>query len=170
MKYISTLLALFCVTYCFTQHSENATCTLKPENKEWLSEFKKTDLGPEQIDLVIHKITADATYFVENPEIENLEDKRVFGTLPCTQACSIRFGLVYGKGKGLTLDLNQNPELEPIMAEFTPENISRIELNEHHSKDRYKTAGIQRSGIILYTDDKELKKKIKRAIKDMRKS
>lgn len=170
MQNITTLLFIFFFGCCFGQHTEKGTCALKPDNKAWLAQFKKTDLGTEKIDLVINKIVSDTDYFVENPEIANLEDKRVFGNIPCTKKCSIRFGLVYGKNKGVKIDLEKNPEWEELMAEFTSENIDRIELNEHHAKDVYKTAGIKRSGVILYTDDKDLKKKIKRAIKDMAKS
>ncbi len=77
---------------------------------------------------------------------------------------------MYGKKDGLTFDLQKSPLLEDLMVEFTEENIYRMELNEHHAKDVYKSVGIKRSGIVMYTDDKELKKKIKRTLKDIEKS
>ena len=170
MRKITTLILLVFTGYCFAQHPTGASCSLQPDNKTWLASFKKADEGAQQIDLVINKITADSNYFIENPEIANLDDKRVFGPIPCTQECSIRFGLVYGKNKGITLDLEKNPELEELMAEFTSENIHRIELNEHHKKDVYKSVGVQRSGVVIYTCDKELKKKIKKTVKQLAKA
>ena len=170
MQNFTTLLIILFTSYCFAQHSGDGTCTLQPDNKTWLSAFKKADLGPQQIDLVIGKIISDTDYFIENPEIANIDDKRVFGNIPCTEKCSIRFGLVYGKSKGITLDLKKNPELEELMAEFNSDNIERIELNEHHRKDVYKTAGIKRSGVILYTSDKDLQKKIKKMVKKLAKA
>ena len=170
MHNFSTLIFILFFGCCFAQHPGNGACSLQPDNKTWLSEFKKTDKGAEQIDLVINKIISDSDYFFENPEIANLDDRRVFGNVPCSEECSIRFGLIYGKNKGFTLDLKKNPELEDLMAEFNSENIYRIELNERHKKDVYKNVGVQRSGVVLYTSDKELKKKIKKAVKKIEKA
>ena len=170
MRNFSTLIFILSFACCFAQHPGNGACSLQPDNKTWLSEFKKTDLGPEKIDLVINKIISDTDYFYENPEIANLEDRRVFGNIPCTEDCSIRFGLVYGKNKGFTIDLKKNPELEELMAEFNSENIHRIELNEHHEKDVYKSVGVLRSGVVMYTCNKDLKKKIKKAVKKIKKA
>ena len=162
MRNATTLLFILFVTIGFAQHTERGSCYLKQESKTWLAEYKKMELGPEKIDLVINKIIADNEYFINNPQSPNL--------ITCTKKCSIRFGLMYGKKDGLTFDLQKSPLLEDLMVEFTEENIYRMELNEHHAKDVYKSVGIKRSGIVMYTDDKELKKKIKRTLKDIEKS
>ena len=75
-------------------------------------------------------------------------------------------GLVYSKKGGIVLDLEKNPEFIDLIPEFNAENISRIELKENHEKNIYQHNAHKRSGIVLYTDNKELKKKIKKAIKN----
>ena len=77
----------------------------------------------------------------------------------------IRFGLIYDKKKGLVLDLKKNPELEALVLEFNAENISHMDLNEYQEKDIYSPAALKRSGIVLYTEDRDLKKMIRKAIK-----
>lgn len=170
MHKLTTILLLFFFGICFCQHPGTGQCTLKPENKDWLLKYKKAEGLDNQIDLVVQKINADNGYFEANPTPDNLNDKRVFGELPCSNKCSIRFGLMYSKRDGIVLDLAKNPEFQDLLTEFTAENISRIELNESHDKDIYSLKTNKRSGIILYTDNKELKKKIKKAIKNGMKS
>lgn len=166
MHKLTSLLLLFFFGICFGQHPGTGQCTLKPENKDWLLEFKKAEGIENQVDLIVQKINADNGYFEANPTPDNLDDKRVFGELPCSNQCSIRFGLMYSKRGGIVLDLTKNPEFKDLLSEFTADNISRIELNESHEKNRYKHKTHKRSGIVLYTDNKDLKKKIKKAIKN----
>ena len=170
MHKITTLLLLFFFGCCFSQHPGTGQCTLKPDNKDWLLDYKKANGLDSQIDLVVQKIYSDTGYFEENPTPSNLDDKRVFGELPCSVECSIRFGLVYSKKSGIVLDLKKNSEFQDLIAEFNADNISRIELKENHEKNIYKHNAHRRSGIVLYTDDKALKKKIRRAIKNGSKS
>jgi hypothetical protein len=170
MKKLTTILLLFFFGISFGQHPGTGQCTLKPENKDWLLEYKKAKGLDYQIDLIVQKINADNGYFEANPAPDNLNDKRVFGALPCSNTCAIRFGLMYSKRDGIVLDLTKNPEFQDLLSEFNADNISRIELNESHDKDIYKHKTHKRSGIVLYTSDKELKKKIKKAIKNSMKS
>ena len=79
----------------------------------------------------------------------------------------IRFGLIYDKKKGLVLDLKKNPEFEELILEFNSDNISHMDLNEYQEKDIYSQAALKRSGIVLYTEDKDLKKLIRKAIKQI---
>ena len=166
MQKLSTVLLLFFFGCCFSQHPGTGQCSLKPENKEWLLDYKKATDLTSQIDLVVQKIYSNTGYFEANPTPSNLDDKRVFGELPCSIKCSIRFGLVYSKKSGIVLDLKKNPEFIDLIPEFNAENISRIELKENHEKNIYQHNAHKRSGIVLYTDNKELKKKIRRAIKN----
>lgn len=170
MKKIMLLLFFLLSGISFGQHPGPGECTLKPDNKAWIWRFKEADNRTDKIDLVVNKILADTDYFEENPEIANLDDRSVFGKIPCSSECSIRFSLVYRKNKGLTLDLKRNPELEDLILEFTSENIIRIDLNESQEKDIYKHVAPKRSGIVLYTEDNNLKKKIRKAIRNIRKS
>lgn len=159
-----------CFGMGFAQHPGGGYCTLLSENKAWFYEFGKTELLDDQIELIVNKITADTDYFVENPEIANLDDRRVMGTVPCVTNCSVRFVLVYGKGKGIVLDVKKNPEFEDLLYELSADNIKKIDLNVRHASDRYNHKSPKRSGVVLYTEDKALKKMIRRALKDIEKS
>lgn len=166
MRTITTALLLFFFGFCLAQHPGSGQCSLKPENKDWLLAFKKTEDLPDQIDLVIDRIYSNTNYFEEHPASSNANDKRVFGALPCSTDCSILFGLVYSKNSGVILDLKKNPQFIDLISELNAENISRIELKENHEKNIYQHNEHRRSGILIYTDNKELKKKIKRALKN----
>jgi hypothetical protein len=74
--------------------------------------------------------------------------------------------LVYSKNSGIILDLHKNPQFIDLISELNADNISRIELKENHEKNIYQHNEHRRSGILIYTDNKELKKKIKRAVKN----
>ncbi|RMA58615.1 hypothetical protein [Ulvibacter antarcticus] len=154
---------------CFSQHTETQFCTLQSENEAWLSVIKAIEDVSQQVDLVIDKVLADNHYFITHPEIEDTNDKRIFGTLPCTTDCSIRFGLIYGKNKGMVLDPQTYPNLEILLLEFNSENIEQIKVKERYDNDIYSYSSGMRSGIVLYTNDKELKKKIRRFLKNQSK-
>ena len=166
MRTLTFVLLLFFSGISFGQHPGIGKCSLKSENKDWLLAFKKTEKLPSQIDLVIERIYSTTNYFNEHPPVENSNDKRVFGALPCSTDCSILFGLVYSRKSGIILDLKKNPQFIDLISELNAENISRIELKENHEKNIYQHNEHRRSGILIYTDNKELKKKIKRALKN----
>ena len=151
---------------CFGQHKGSSHCSFKAENKDWLLAFKKTDNLQSQVDLVLERIYSNTDYFEEHPATTNANDKRIFGTLPCNVDCSILFGLVYSKNSGIILDLHKNPQFIDLISELNANNISRIELKENHKKNIYQHNEHKRSGIVIYTDNKNLKKKIKRAVKN----
>jgi hypothetical protein len=154
----------------YGQHPGDGFCTLQSENKEWFYDFSKTENMTDKIALIVDKILADTEYFQEHPEIANLDDRRVFGNIPCVTECSIRFGIVYAKSKGLKLDLQKNPELEDLLYELNADNIDHFDVNMHHPNDRFNLSGTKRSGILMYTEDKSLKKLIRKAIKNIEKS
>lgn len=166
------LLAFFLFSFGigFSQHPGGGYCELQSQNKAWFYKFHKTDDHEKKVEMVKDKILADVLYFEENPEVANLDDSRVMGPIPCVKECSIRFGVVYAKSKGLKLDLQKNPELEDLVFELSSENVERIELKAHHPADRYSLKSTKRSGVLIYTEDKELKKIIRRAMREMEKS
>jgi len=169
MKNILTVGFLFFFGIGFSQHPGGGYCELQSENKAWAYKFSKTEDMAEKIELIQNKILADTEYFQENPEIANLDDRRVFGKIPCVTDCSIRFGIVYAKSKGLKLDLQKNPELEDLVYELNADNVSKFDVNMHHPNDRYSHKAVKRSGVLIYTEDKALKKKIRVAIREMEK-
>lgn len=166
MKRIFSLLVFFlAIGLCFSQHGGATACELQQFNKAWILKFKDAPNKAEQVQLVVSKMIADTDYFNERNIESDAVESGISDQELCTTSCSIRFGLLYSKSKGLTLDLIKNPTFEDLIFEFNDENINRIELNEYREKDIYSANGVKRTGIILYTDNKDLQKIIKKTLK-----
>lgn len=170
MKTLFIFLCLSIGTSVFAQHKGAGECEMKPGNTDWLWKFKDAQQEEDQLALIIDKIREDSDYLTALPTDENADDKRVFGNPECTDKCTMRFVLIYGNTRGLVLDVAKHPELEEVLAEFTPENISSIKLNEKHERNIYGVASEKRSGVILHTEDKQLRKKIRRTLRDIEKA
>ena len=171
MKTIVFFLFLSIGATVFSQHKGKGECAMKPGNTDWLWDFKDASQKDQKLMLIVNKITEDSQFLGGLAEDdENAADKRVFGSSSCTDTCAMRFVLIYGNSRGLVLDLAKHPQLEEVLAEFTPENISKIELNEKHERNIYGVASKQRSGIILHTEDKQLRKKVRRTLREIEKA
>ena len=167
MQKITFILFLVFYGFGFAQHSDTDICNLNNDNRAWFLEMRKTNDLPTQVDLTVNKLVADAQYLGVNNESADLGEQAVFEVNNCNTNCSIRFVLIYAKSKGLVLDLKKNPELEELILQFNASNIDRIELNEYYEKDIYKANVKKRSGVVIYTEDKEIKKLVKKALKDI---
>lgn len=166
MKHIFSLLVFFSAYgLCFGQHGGASTCELQTYNKAWILKFKNAPNKAEKVQLVVSKMLADTDYFKEHPVKSDEGASGISDQELCSISCSIRFGLLYSESKGLTLDLIKNPSFEELILEFNDENIGRIELNEYRDRDIYNANGVKRTGIILYTDNNELQKSIKKTLK-----
>lgn len=170
MKKVGFILSFMIPLLSWAQHGEDVFCDLESDSKTWAFQYKKAIDLEEELYMVVDKILADTDYLRENPPIENPEDRRVMGPLPCTHECSMRFGVVYDKREGMVLDLVKYPALEDLLYEFTADNIDRIDLNEYQENDIYKHAADKRSGIVIYTSDEALQKKIRTTLKDIAKA
>ena len=170
MQKITFLLIFLFFGTSFGQHTGSGDCILQPNNKAWVKKFKQADTQEAQIELIVGKIIGDAYFLEKNLELAANDNGNIYENNSCTANCSFRFGLVYSNKKGIILNLKKNPEFEDLIFEFTAGNINSIDLNEYQEKDLYNPAALQRYGIVLYTEDKELKKKIKKAIKEGDKS
>ncbi len=153
----------------FAQHKTEGECKLKLDNKDWLWDFKEAEQKEEKLTLIVDKIIEDSNYLASTTYISDIENEPDFNTSSCADKCAMRFVLIYGNTSGLILDLVKYPHLEAILAEFTSENISKIELNEKYDHNIYGVAAKERSGIVLRTDDKNLKKKVRRILRDYQK-
>lgn len=169
MKKLLLLITCIYGSSLLGQHQGPGDCSLHATNKVWISKFKKTNTLDDQLNLIYTKLIEDSEYLLQNPEIANLDDKRVFGPIPCGTSCTIRFGILYDDKRGLVLDINKNPELEDLILEFTSDNIRSIELNELKKRNIYQHVAQKRSGVVLYTNDKELKKRIRKVVKQLQK-
>ncbi|MAP53458.1 hypothetical protein [Altibacter sp.] len=154
----------------YGQHIGNDICSLQAANKAWIAEYKKAVTLDERIEMIVEKIITDDRFFDDYQEVAILSKGTDIKKVPCSESCSIRFGMIYSKNKGLVLDLKRNPEFEDLIYEFASENIDRIDLNEFNEKDIYNPYALKRSGIVLYTENKDLKKKIRAALKEHTKS
>lgn len=170
MKKVIFLVVFLVAGLAFGQHGDDAFCDRGSDNSTWAYQYKKAVDLDDEIAMVVDKLLSDSDYLRINPEITSAEDLELFGNPPCTAVCTFRVGIVYDKRQGLVLDLQKHPELEDLLYEFTAENIDRIDLNEYHENDIYKHAADTRSGIVLYTSDKDLKKKIRTALRDIAKA
>lgn len=170
MHKITLLLSFLFLGICFGQDSNLGECALQRENKTWISEYKLLDNRADQIDFVVRKIIADAYYFSENLQTASIGDSKVLEQNSCDPKDFIRFGLLYDNNKGLILDLKKNPDLEELISDFNSENISSIELKEYEEKDIYRKFDSRRYGVVIYTEDRDLKKKIRKTLKSLGKS
>lgn len=169
MKKLLFILLLIVSQVLFAQHEGAGECKFKLGNSEWLGDFKNSEQKDEKLTLIVNKIIEDANYLSSTSFVGDIDDTPEFDSSTCTDKCTIRFVLIYGNARGLILDLAKHPHLEEVLAVFTSENISKIELNEKHDRDIYGVTAKKRSGIILHTDDKELKKKVRRTLRDIEK-
>ncbi len=170
MKKITLLICMIFASYCFAQHPGSGDCSLQPENKQWLLSFKEADDTEAKLELITNKLTQDSTYFDAHPPLGNLSDRSVFGSIPCNEKCTLRFVLMYGKHKALSLDLHDEPALQNILDAFTPESVQRIEIKEKRERDIYGHHKKSRSGIVIYTEDKALVKTVKRTLREIKKA
>jgi hypothetical protein len=162
---------IFLTTFItYAQHPGGGECHFKSTNKDWISQFKKAENRTAKLEMITSKIMEDAVYFEENPPLEHSDDMRVMGTIPCSKKCTIRFGLMYDLNKGMLLDMHKNPEIEDLLLDLTSKNIPKIELNEVHARDIYKKVANKRSGVVLYTKDRDLKKRIRRVKREIEKA
>lgn len=170
MKKIILSSFLIFSSICFAQHPGPGDCALKPDNKQWILNFKDASDLASKLDLLKMKLSQDASYFEEHPPLENLNDRSVFGSIPCNEKCTLRFVLMYGNRKALSIDLHDQPALQNIVDSFSAEAIDRIEINEKRDRNIYDHTNKTRTGIILYTQDKSLIKTIKQTLKEIKKA
>ena len=145
-----------------SQHLESDQCELYPITKKWISKFKRTQGLDAQIGMVVNKVFWDGDYFYEDPELKKEIDRELLDAIPCSEECTLRIGLIYGKNEGIVLDLNMHPELEDLLFELSSDNIDRIELKEYEENDIYGHVTDARSGVVLYSSSKSLRKMIRR--------
>ena len=169
MKKLFFILLLIISQTLFAQHKGAGACKFKLSNSEWLGDFKNAEQKDEKLTLIVGKIIEDANYLSSASFVGDIEEMPNFDMSACTDKCTMRFVLIYGNTRGLILDLTKYPPLEEVLEAFTSENITKIELNEKHDRNIYGVTAKKRSGIILHTDDKELKKKVRRTLRDIEK-
>ena len=156
---ISILLSSFVL---FGQSTDCEQCELYPITKKWISKFKRTEGLDAKILMVVNKVFYDGDYFYRDPELYEEPDPTLLDAEPCGEECSLRIGLIYGKREGIVLDVNKYPGLQDVLLELSSENIDRVELKEYEENDIYGHVTDKRSGVVLYTSSKDLRRIIRR--------
>ncbi|MDC7993971.1 hypothetical protein [Altibacter sp. HG106] len=161
---------LFLFGNAFTQTEIATKCPLQNDNDQWIESFKGATSDEERMELIVDKIQRDAMFVQETSEIAETS-----GTVTLAPEnshdcqCAIRFGLVYSnKKRGLVLDLNKYPYLEDVVVDLTMANIESIDFNEFQDKKLYRYGTELRSGVTIFSDDKELRKKIRKTLRSER--
>lgn len=166
MRILILLLIMFSVALGRAQHSESDKCELYPLNKKWIAKFKRTEGIDARIGMVVNKVLWDGDYFYVDPEFTGADRREMLDAIPCTEECKLRIGIIYGKNQGIILDLNRQPALEELLFELSSSNINRVELKEYEENDIYGHVTDKRSGVVLFSSSKELKKMIRRLPKN----
>lgn len=153
MKTYYFIVFLFAFGSAFAQRPLPEECLLKKSNQEWIKEFKKTETIGFQLELIKEKLFADATYLDNKKKIVAKEDR-------C--GCPIRFGIIIPGRNWLVLDLSENPVLEELFPDLNEETISRIKLSEFEENKLNRYAVDKCSGVTLYSDSRDLKRRIRK--------
>ncbi len=160
----------FCYTFSFGQNNAYAECPLQNDNEVWIQSFKKATSDEERLELIVEKIQRDASFVQENSETADASENVTLAKDNAHDCqCAIRFGLVYSnKKRGLVLDLNKYPYLEEVVLDLTLAHIEAIDFNEFQDKKLYRYGSELRSGVTIFSDDKDLRKKIRKTLRSER--
>ena len=153
MKVPYLLIFLFAFGSAFAQRPLPEDCFLKKSNQQWIKDFKKADTPTLQLEMIKEKLLSDAIYLDTEKKIVAKEDR-------C--GCPIRFGIIITGRNWLVLDLNENPVLEDLFPDLNEETISKIKLSEFEENKLNRYAVDKCSGVTLYSDSRDLKRKIRR--------
>ncbi|WP_133240854.1 hypothetical protein [Marixanthomonas spongiae] len=153
MKIYSVIFFFFFFGNIYAQRPLPEECYLKKTNKQWIKTFKKAETTEIRLNLIKEKLLEDAIYLDNERKIVAKGDR-------C--GCPIRFGLIVPGKKWLVLDLNENPELEDLFPDITPETIDNIKLSEFEENKLNRYAVDKCSGVTLYSSDRWLKRRIRK--------
>ncbi|WP_147309552.1 hypothetical protein [Marixanthomonas ophiurae] len=153
MKFYCFLFFLCVFGSAIAQRPLPEECFLKKTNEAWIKEFKKAETTEFQLELIKEKLFSDAIYLDNEKKITPKEDR-------C--GCPIRFGIIIQGKKWLVLDLNENPGLEDLFPDINTETIDRIKLSEFEENKLNRYAVDNCSGVTLYTNSRDLKRRIRK--------
>lgn len=168
MKYIYIVILFIFWNLGFCQNQDKQELELKIESDNWIQSLEKIDSKDKQIHFIIEKIKRDSII-----ESENLSDKivvkvnkneNVNEAIIRQSKCKILF-VLSKKKTGQLLDLNKYPNYSVILKYLTSETINSIEiLKDEKAMSLYGSRAIC-GVVILKSDDKKLRKVIKKSKK-----
>jgi len=155
----------------FSQEIKTDSLLTEKQNAEWITEFEKLDSKSEQIAGIKKKIESDSIYYVGNTHFHNSGNERVehqtFGSgkkiYESNCECKIMFKLIV-KSDEYLLDYSEFEHTDKILNLINDSNIEKITVYKNDFAPILFGQRAKCGGIILYSDNRKLKKKIKNVL------
>lgn len=156
------------VLICFKVFAQD--CELKKENAFFLKKFRAEKSVSEKLLLISEKLDEDLKYFPDsittsctfggNKFVYHWESNRWKDASGNSCGKKILFYIFYKKGQYI-FELNESlyPKSKAVLGFLNEKNINKIEVFEpDFSKALFGARGEEIELIVIYTDDKEIKK------------
>jgi hypothetical protein len=164
---IFALFLLFSKTI-FSQEKETDSLLTEKQNAEWIAEFEKLDSKFEQLSQIKKKIESDSIYYVGNVHFHTSGNERVehqtIGSgkkiYESNCECKIMFKLIV-KSDEYILDFSEFEHTDNILNLINESNVDKITVWKNDMASVLFGQRAKCGGIILYSDNRKLKKKIK---------
>ncbi|MFD0991031.1 hypothetical protein ACFQ1R_13060 [Mariniflexile jejuense] len=155
----------------FSQEIKIDSLLTEKQNAEWIAEFEKLESKSEQIAELKKKIESDSIYYVGNTHFHNSGNERVehqnFGSgkkiYESNCECKIMYQLMVKSDKYL-LDYSEFEHTDKILNLINNSNIEKITVYKNDLAPILFGQRAKCGGIILYSDNRKLKKKIKNVL------
>ncbi len=167
---IFALLVLVGKTF-YSQEIKTDSLLTEKQNAEWIAEFEKLKSKSEQIAEIKKKIESDSIYYVGNTHFHNSGNERVehqtFGAgkkiYESNCECKIMFKLIV-KSDEYLLDYSEFEHTNKILSLINKLNIDKITVYKNDMAPILFGQRAKCGGIILYSDNRKLKKRIKNVL------
>ncbi|MCC1485578.1 hypothetical protein [Winogradskyella immobilis] len=155
----------------FSQEIKTDSLLTEKQNAEWIAEFEKLESKSEQIAELKKKIESDSIYYIGNTHFHNSGNERVehqtFGAgkkiYESNCVCKIMFKLIV-KSDEYLLDYSEFEHTYEILNLINNSNIEKITVYKNDLAPILFGQRAKCGGIILYSDNRKLKKKIKNVL------
>jgi hypothetical protein len=168
MKYIYIAILFIFGNLVFCQNQDKHELELKTASDNWLQSLEKIDSKDSQIHFIIEKIKRDSIIEFQNSldriVIKLKKDEDVNEAIIRQTKCKIFFVLSQRKA-GYLLDLNKYPNYSDILKYLTSETINSIEILKGENATSFYGSRAICGVVVLKSDDKKLKKLIKKSRK-----
>lgn len=173
MKFILFYILFSLSILSYGQYSKIDSLTLRDFNEKWIEDLLKLDEKETQLVMIIEKLKVDSmvsesdfkeTIDVSQSYYTSYDTVELSEVIKRTKKCKILFVLDNMEAKYL-LDLNEFPHFSKVIEDFTSETIEEIQfINKDEALPVYgstSNCGV----IILKSNDKNLKRLIRKSRK-----
>lgn len=148
------------------QDNKISDCKLQENNKLWKIKYKKSENKNEKISLIKEKIQFDSLFTPFTPKIRIPHSATITNEHIDNNGSKcggkILFILYHKKMESIFLNLNEKPNLSSLVSKINTENIKQIDYLESETARAVYGTRAKYGVIILRTDDRNLKKTIKK--------